>query len=1055
MFVQTEINYSVTSFEIWDLVDPTAPIRLNQTNLPDQVTLTHLSSNYKTLYLRFPQEISVLDLSNKSCPRITKSYQINDEPFNLALSSFVATSNEKTLIATARYKADKTLVEAFSLSDSLDRIWTLNISFKEMLLKDDQTLIFIGDRITFYNISDSTKSPVEITSVPIVLDPPGVLRKFNSAQLSLDRKTLSIQFDEMDNLFRLQIYDISRTSSPYILSEYTLSKTQSRTRQEFITLAPDLKSGFMYQDGSLLKIKLLDQKQIKVSAIIPLSSNTNVPDFTISPDGQTIYISRPNSNEINIVSTQIKNTLYLKQDKFLLGQRSSENIGMLSRNDAFDYDLMDKNSFKIIELSLLDIQIDSEKNTLDLVESLLPSWMEFDQKKNVFTLEPRNQKDLGTYTLQSAVSMKIPDDAFDDLGVSSEDLVAWLISLGYIDNQLFLTESFATIESSYSSSGSLKTFYLPAQFKPYQKQIYDVLKIYYSKTCTGIEILSSLDVDENLAISTPRPNYIKVDIDLISPPESQTAFVHSYYGPLSSFVIENKQHHPRLHLEGSLKDINAALQSIVVDFENEEYCDANITIHDNFNKPLMRQLTNISRLFIANQPPTLNQQNQTMQRQIDTTDIYTGQHFSIDLKEIFRDNYSEQLNYELVMANNDTTGVPKWLSVNGLRLQGSPPEEVLQDLELVLIVKNEFKQLREPFKLHVRISLVFFFKLLLRYGSYVISLLGLLISLNKILNIVTQKTYKHPKEYMLNIGEKISSETISPIFFVRKEKQELEFIIKHLEKYISNKLQLKSLTRSNIVDYFIDSDSQELDKQQILNTIQTIVSQLPFEIKEKELSSYCSAQNSKKSLIQQIALDRLTLWQLDQNKETKSVFKKVKDKWVNMITWDTSLSKFTLTENKFEKIVEDTISHSQLSSSQFLTKSELQDDSTIALTPGINLSLLRDSILAYAFQNHQINMSPVQVEVSMKEQVKTNFILTILKYDLMNVHKIKYGIKYHIADGQLNFSGFAKHDLEAKTLVVQIATTKNRILKEIFIRGAPKSLANQEAIAIFSDPLVY
>jgi len=507
----------------------------------------------------------------------------------------------------------------------------------------------------------------------------------------------------------------------------------------------------------------------------------------------------------------------------------------------------------------------------------------------------------------------------------------------------------------------------------------------------------------------------------------------------------------RIHLEGNLKDINAALHSLVVNFAEKESVDANITIQDGLNKPLTVSLPDTARLFIPNQPPQLK--GQTVQRQINMTDIYTGQHFTLDLDpETFKDDHIDTLTYELVVAGNNSSELPKWLSLNGLRLQGHPPEEILPDLELVLIAKNEFKQLREPFTLKVKISLSFFLKLLLRYGSYVISFIGLVISLNKIFNIFARKIYKHPKEYILNPGEKITSENISPIFFINKEKQEAGLILKHLEKYISKQLQLKSITKPKLINYFMDSTSKELDKQSIIKTIKTVIPSLSLRNKQ-ELSLYCSAQNPRKPLIHQLIIDQIILWQLDHDKGTKSIFNKVKSRWTEMIYWDISLSKFALNNNKFENIVQENYFHTRPSSSRkdsLLTKSELSDDSSLFLS-GINLNLLGDSILAYAFRIHQISREPARVEVILKEKVKSNLVKRFLKRDLKSNYKINYGINYEITDDVLNFSGVAKSNVEGKTLVVQILTTRNRILKEIWIRGAPQSISDQETIVDISE----
>ncbi len=79
----------------------------------------------------------------------------------------------------------------------------------------------------------------------------------------------------------------------------------------------------------------------------------------------------------------------------------------------------------------------------------------------------------------------------------------------------------------------------------------------------------------------------------------------------------------------------------------------------------------------------------------------------------------------------------------------------------------------------------------------------------------------------------------------------------------------------------------------------------------------------------------------------------------------------------------------------------------------------------------------------MKEQVRRNFIYRLLKKDLKDLHKVDYGMECMITNDILNFYGIAKRNLEGKNLVVQITTDRNRILKEIWIRGTPQPITEE------------
>jgi len=324
--------------------------------------------------------------------------------------------------------------------------------------------------------------------------------------------------------------------------------------------------------------------------------------------------------------------------------------------------------------------------------------------------------------------------------------------------------------------------------------------------------------------------------------------------------------------------------------------------------------------------------------------------------------------------------------------------------------------------------------LLIRYSPYLISALGIIVSLNKILNLICQLFYKHPKEYVLNTGEKVTPENIAPIFFVAKEKQERNLIIRYLEKHVSTRLKAESITRSQLINYF--TVEGELDKQKVLNIADEVIDNLP--LKEKiQLERYCSAKKSKKPFIQQLIINQLTLWKLNYNPETKSLFNKMKDKWTEVASWNSSLSKFTINQDNFNQIF-------KAKSTSAVLDENNKNDTFLLISEEINLNLLQDALIAYVFGLHQINESPLEVDVSMKEQVESNILFRLLKMNLLRTHKINYGIKYKIIDDVLHFSGVAKDYLQGKTLVIQIATIRNRILKEIRIHGTSESIMNHQ-----------
>jgi len=167
----------------------------------------------------------------------------------------------------------------------------------------------------------------------------------------------------------------------------------------------------------------------------------------------------------------------------------------------------------------------------------------------------------------------------------------------------------------------------------------------------------------------------------------------------------------------------------------------------------------------------------------------------------------------------------------------------------------------------------------------------------------------------------------------------------------------------------------------------------------------------------------MTLWQLDQDPETKSTFNSLKKELTEIVSWNALLSKFTINQDKFHQIIE-----------KEKSSSTVTEQTSLLITRG-DTNLLKDSIIAHVFGMHQINASPLRAEVHMKEEIKANSLFKFLKMNLLNTHKINYGIDYEINDDILNFSGVANSYLEGKTLVIQIVTRRNRILKEIRVHG--------------------
>jgi len=485
-----------------------------------------------------------------------------------------------------------------------------------------------------------------------------------------------------------------------------------------------------------------------------------------------------------------------------------------------------------------------------------------------------------------------------------------------------------------------------------------------------------------------------------------------------------------------LRDINQALEEIVINLVNITSCDGEVIIDDKLNPIKTQFIKNISGLLNHEHAPRINPNSTiSIQDQIDGETVSTGQYFQIKLDQsTFFDEFTpvENLNYQLVFIENDKeTALPSWLSFRDMTLMGTAPETIFgRDFEFKLIVKNEFQEDREPLKLHVNLSSGFLMKLLLRYSPYILSLVGLIISANKIFNVVCKKIYKHPRDFHVKIDEKVGPETIFPISFIADETQEAKKILRFLERKVAFECKSRSVTRSQLLDYFMKERS--LDKVKILETVNESLKELTNQEKETLEFYLKEHQQPRVLLIDQIIINTLTRYHLYMNeeRETKILYKKIKKHWTTFIEWDSSISAFKLNHQEFNKIVN-------------MENSSAIDENSLLLVEdnkGINIEMLKDAMLAYAFKHQNINTQPMLVQFNVKEKIKSNFWKRLLKLDLLDCPfsekgKIGYGIRYSKEYNTLHFSGIVKPDIQNKIVVFQIKDLRHQILKELWIYG--------------------
>ena len=838
---------------------------------------------------------------------------------------------------------------------------------------------------------------------------------------SPDAKTLFVLTTDLNSARTLKIFDISDLTNFKLLQTFDLPKIHLKQAKRQLILSNDMKKGFLVTDGNIL---VLDLRNLTSPAILGLApfdlSTVDISNFLLSADEKTAYIRT--GGRVLKINIELTYTQYLPQENFFIGKKYSDSVMLLNSSKEADFLPMEQTDYKIIKLSLFNLQVSPSQIVPLTTCASLPSWMSFDFENQILTIESKRQRDLGAYTLYSVSSNKIPLEAFDSIvsnSSSTEDLITSLISLGYIDNQRFLTTSF----------GSFGDFLLPSQYAKIKEKIYKMLQSYRIETFTDFNILPSLKLSQEsssgkLLISSTSFSSVKIDIRLL---DTKAQFLQKTYGTVFPLITENKN---RLTIEGPLENINTALRDLVININSTESttCKGEITIDDNLNPPISLFYENISDYFFKNDLPMLNvSHNSSVQEQIDSVILYTGQFFSISLDQYtFKDKYSESLTYILVSKedNQDDDSLPSWLSFQGLTLKGIPPEEIFRRLfKFGLIIKNEFKQIEAPVVLNIRISWQFIGKLLVRYSPYILTAIGLYLTANKIYNILLKKRYRHAKEFYVRVGEEITSSIIFPFVFIAEEKLEGDLILKHLKKGT----------------FLIDSETQ------IKTAIKEALENMSA-VDRKKLKLY-SREASQKQVYQYI-LNELIIWQLNSSEEkaTKDFFETIKEKWVDLIEYNDP-DGFTVNENNLEAL---------LGEKQKNDISETLNDSLLLKNDAVNVDLLKRALVVYATKNHELDYLHVKLDILIHLQTPRNGFFQFFKWDLERMKESDkgrsvYGLSYQIEKGALKINGISDDSFEGKVFVIQIVNSHQRVLKEIWVYGISKLANDGERLSDLSE----
>jgi len=1014
-------------FQGYNMTNDISPQRIASFKVPKFVYANEVSLNKNRAFLRDLCSIRVLDFSSD----ITEMGSISPQD-DCSIVDFQISKNENIGFLLNRKEEQSPKQVKLSVINFTDFSSITETNFAEVTTeyvfpkiaqpKNADLLFFMLNQLHIYNVSDPT-APILIASQSLgPNEGPGSIRLL-SLTFSQDTKTLFILMYGRGGAYALRTFDISNLTDFRLLHALTLPKiTASPGKQPFI-LSNDMKKGFIITDVNILVIDLRNLTSPTILGVIPLglANQEDVQNFFLSLDEKIGYVHT--SNRVLKINLELTYTLYLPQEKFLLGKKYSDPVMFLNANRE-DFLLMSSADYKIIKLSLFNSQISPSQAIPLMTYTALPSWMSFDFENQILTIESKRQRDLGAYTLYSVSSNKIPLEAFDSVvsnSSSTEDLITSLISLGHIDNQRFLTTSF----------GSFGDFLLPSQYAKIKEKIYQMLRLYRIETLTDFNILPSLKLSTEsssgkLLISSTSFSSVKIDIRLL---DTKAQFLQKTYGTVFPLITENKN---RLTIEGSLDHINKALQGLVININSTEptTCQGEIIINDNLNPSISQFYENISDYFFKNDPPMLNtSHNSSIQQQIDVVSLYTGQYFSINFDPYtFKDQYSDSLTYILIAKEDyqDDDSLPSWLSFQGLTLKGTPPEELFQrQFKFGLIVKNEFKQIEIPVVLNIKISLLFVGKLLLRLSPYILTAIGLLVGANKIYNILLKKRYRHAREFYVKVGQEITSSIIFPIQFIAEEKLEGDLILKNLK---------------NKKAVLVDSGAE------LKTAIKEAINKLSAKDRQK-LKLY--ARESSQQRVNQYICNELVMQQLNSSEEraTKNLFDSIKEKWIDLIEYD-AIHGFIVSDKGLNVLLGTTHKDNLLS--------EALNDSLLLKNDTVNIDLLKKALVVHATKNHELNYLHSKLDILVHEQKPTSGLFKFFKQDLERIQYsdkgiLIYGLSFNIKQNTFEITGTLDNSFEGKVLVIQIVTRHQRILKELWIHGASDSAHDGERLSYMSE----
>ena len=890
---------------------------------------------------------------------------------------------------------NETSSDSYSFATNGKIMITTNSSYVSMydITDLDSMVLFYQDEI--FQEDD------HITSIVISSD---------NRTLVASRKTIETQYCQVD------LYDLSDLPNFSFLSSLVTLDTAGVFYELILPVLSSKNSNiiFIFQNVYIVILDITDRMNPYIADYARFDSTYGNDIFFADLSKHSEFpILITGRDSLEIVTFDPQYAIYMPDLHFGRGEVQSQVIRVLKRNNIGKYTYLSQN-YQFISFSFFE----STYLKMDLTQSYprLPDWITYDKAHNALTVKLTAKELIQIYNLYSALSTPIDMSEFNAIIATNAtndtnpvDLLTTLISLGYIDTSRYLTSSFNRDQP----------LILPSNYNSSEQAIRDILSTHYFESAIPISVQSSLYLEINstsIMINSETQLPLSVSISLLAYSDStmqRCQFVPEF---ISRLTPSFQKDYTVINMNGLLFELNDALQNIIINLDDDRIpCNGMLNIMDGLNPPLNQTVLNISDHFAKYTPPAF-QTGIDFQEIINSSPlVYTGEYFAITLNpEIFT-----QENLELSLLSDD---LKSWLTQTGMTLSGVPPEPSWPQFwsskyKVELKISNDYKHLDTSFILEVHMSMGYYVKLLIK----VLSAIGLWVYFYTIFNILGKKFYRHPRDWIFRIDEEVTPYNLYPIAFIRGELKECRFIIGKLKKIISKDLKVRSGSNIRLAEYFTDNQTYKLDTEKLAILVDEAILNLSS-TERINVRRYIPGINCKKELIDQLIINTIVQNQLltRHENETRKVFEKIKHRWTDLVQRDRShLWHFSLDMAKLQEELESkgmradstlqtkssegsmmsiqaSASDSQPSSNKGLKskvnlasfddnsmnitlanlrslKTELMDNSKAEKSRPrdsslINLDLLANALIAYAFKQQHLDVETLNVHVASKEK---------------------------------------------------------------------------------------